>query len=162
MNQATQVSVYRVVHLPEPTRAMHLPEPARTTHMTAPPRAAALVVTQRNPALVRALFGQLCEAVGHAGAARGVVHCPADFGISYYGMFYDGRRTLAWFIYSVSGCQTVSLMSGGQTRFAVLSGAASAAEPKLQAALAAVLGVPASMLAQPVPVPSVNPGGLKP
>ena len=118
-------------------------------HLVEPTRAGALSKTQRNPALVRALFGQLCAVVADAAAARGTVRCPADFGVSYSGTFYDGSRTLATFVYGASGCQTVSLTAGGKTRSAILAGAASAAAPKLRAAMAAVLGVPSSMLAQP-------------
>jgi len=139
VNQATSVTVIRVMHLVEPTRA------------------GALIKTQHNPALVRALFGQFCAAVGHATAQPGVMHCPADFGISYSGTFYDGTRPLARFVYGASGCQTVSLTAGGKTRAAMVLGAASTAAPKLRADMAAVLGVPVSMLAPPQS--QVNPGG---
>ena len=117
----------------------------------------ALSTTQHNTALVRALFGQFCDAVGHAATATGVVHCPADFGISYSGTFYDGSRALAKFVYGASGCQTVSITAGGKTQFVLAFGPASAAAPKLRADMAAVLGVPTSMLAPPQS--QVNPGG---
>ena len=126
-------------------------------HLVEPTRAGALSKTQDNAALVRALFGQFCSAVDHPATAAGTVHCPADFGISYAGTFYDGRRELARFIYGASGCQTVSLTAGGKTQFTMVLGQASAAAPKLRADMAAVLGVPASMLAQPQS--QVNPGG---
>src|SRR6266581_4301311 len=48
-------------------------------------------------------------AVTYPSTAKGTVRCPADFGISYLGTFYDGSRTLAKFIYGASGCQIVSL-----------------------------------------------------
>ena len=126
-------------------------------HLVEPTRMGALSMTQHNTALVRALFGQFCSAVSHAATATGTVHCPADFGISYSGTFYDGSRPLAKFIYGASGCQTVSITADGKTRTTMVFGPASAAAPKLRADMAAVLGVPASMLA---PAQSqVNPGG---
>ena len=132
VDQATSVTVHRVIHLVEPTRA------------------GALSKTQHNAALVQALFGQFCAAIRHPSAAKGLVHCPADFGISYTGTFYDGSRPLAKFVYSASGCQTVSLTADGTTRTTLMLGAASAAAPKLQADMAAVLEVPRLAIAQPV------------
>ena len=124
VNQATSVTVHRIMHLVEPTRM------------------GALSTTQHNTALVRALFGQFCNAVGHAATATGTVHCPADFGISYSGTFYDGSRALAKFVYGASGCQTVSITADGKTQTTMVFGPASAAAPKLRADMAAVLGVP--------------------
>ena len=132
MNQATSVTVHRILHLVEPTRT------------------AALAKTQHNVTLVRALFGQFCAALRHPSSAKGIVRCPADFGISYLGTFYDGHRTLAKFIYGVTGCQTVSLTTGGTTKSTMVLGAAAAAAPKLRADMAAVLGVPSLAIAQPV------------
>src|SRR6185437_3548741 len=95
-DQATSVTVHRVLHLVEPTRGT------------------ALSKTQHNATLVRALFRQLCAAVSHPSAAKGAtLHCPADFGIVYLGTFYDGSRTLAKFSYGLSGCETVSLTADG-------------------------------------------------
>ena len=71
-----------------------------------------------------------------------MVRCPADFGISYTGTFYDGSRTLAKFVYGASGCQTVSITADGKTQSTMVFGTAAAAAPKLQADMAAVLGVP--------------------
>jgi hypothetical protein len=139
VNQATSVTVRRTMHLVEPTRM------------------GALSTTQHKTALVRALFGQLCSAIGHAVTAKGLVHCPAEFGISYSGTFYDGSRTLAKFVYGASGCQTVSITTNGKTHSTMVFGTAAAAAPKLEAAMAAVLGVPTSMLAPPQS--QVNPGG---
>ncbi len=139
VNQATSVTVHRTMHLVEPTRMD------------------ALSMTQHNAALVRALFGQFCSAVGHAATAKGALHCPADFGISYTGTFYDGSRTLAKFVYGASGCQTVSITAGGKTQSTVVFGSAATAAPQLRADMAAVLGVPASMLAPPQS--QINPGG---
>ena len=82
----------------------------------------ALSVTQRNTALVRALFGQFCNAVGHADTQKGTVACPADYGISYSGTFYDGSRALAKFVYGASGCQTVSITADGKTQWTYDSG----------------------------------------
>jgi len=132
VNQATSVTVHRVMHLVEPTRA------------------GALSKTQHNATLVRALFGELCAAVSYPSTAKGTVRCPADFGISYLGTFYDGSRTLAKFIYGASGCQIVSLTAGGKTKSTMVLGAAAAAAPKLRADMAAVLGVPTLAIAQPV------------
>ncbi len=139
VNQATSVTVHRTMHLVEPTRM------------------GALSMTQHNAALVRALFSQFCSAVGHAATATGAVHCPADFEISYAGTFYDGSRALAKFVYSASGCQTVSITADGKTQFTMVFGPASAAAPTLRADMAAVLGVPVSMLAPPQS--QINPGG---
>ncbi len=133
VDQATSVTVHRILHLVEPTRA------------------GALSKTQHNATLVRALFRQLCAAVSHPSAAKGAtLHCPADFGIVYLGTFYDGSRTLAKFSYGASGCETVSLTADGKTRTTMVIGAASAAAPKLRPDLAAVLGVPRLAIAQPV------------
>ena len=132
-DQATSVTVHRVLHLVEPTQGN------------------ALSKTQHNATLVRALFRQLCAAVSHPSAAKGAtLHCPADFGIVYLGTFYDGSRTLAKFSYGASGCETVSLTADGKTRTTMVIGAASAAAPKLRPDLAAVLGVPRLAIAQPV------------
>ena len=122
----------------------------RVLHLVEPTRGNALSKTQHNATLVRALFSELCAAVSHPSAAKGTVRCPADFGISYLGTFYDGSRTLAKFSYGASGCQTVSLTVGGKTRTTMVIGTASAAAPKLRADLAAVLGVPRLAIAQPL------------
>ena len=133
VDQATSVTVHRVLHLVEPTRAGPLSK------------------TQHNATLVRALFRQLCAAVSHPARAKGAtLHCPANFGIAYLGTFYDGSRTLAKFNYGATGCQLVSLTVDGKTRTTMVVGAASAAAPTLRADLAAVLGVPRLAIAQPV------------
>jgi hypothetical protein len=132
-DQATSVTVHRVLHLVEPTQGN------------------ALSKTQHNATLVRALFRQLCAAVSHPSAAKGAtLHCPADFGIVYLGTFYDGSRALAKFSYGASGCETVSLTAGGKTRTTMVIGTASAAAPKLRPDLAAVLGVPRLAIARPL------------
>jgi hypothetical protein len=122
----------------------------RVIHLVEPTRAGALSKTQHNAALVQALFGQFCAALSHPSAAKGLVRCPADYGISYTGTFYDGTRTLATFIYGASGCQTVSLTADGQTKATMVLGTASVAAPKLRADMAAVLGVPRLAITQPV------------
>jgi hypothetical protein len=132
VNQATSVTVHRVIHLVEPTRAGTLSK------------------TQRDATLVRALFGQLCTAVGHASTAKGILHCPADFGISYTGTFYDGSQTLAKFVYGATGCQVVSLTADGKTQTTVMLGTASAAAAKLRTDMAAVLEVPTMAIGQPI------------
>ncbi len=122
----------------------------RIIHLVEPTRAGALSKTQHNAALVQALFGQFCAALSHPSAAKGLVHCAADYGISYTGTFYDGTRSLATFIYGASGCQMVSLTADGQTKATMVLGAAYTAAPKLRADMAAVLGVPRLAIAQPV------------
>lgn len=139
MNEATSVTVYRAMRLAEPTRP------------------GALFTTQHNAVLVRALFGQLCDAVAHTARVKGILHCPADFGMSYLGTFYDGTRALARFVYGASGCETVSLTADGKTRSTTMFGPAAADATKLRADMAAVLGVPSTMLAPPQA--QVNPGG---
>jgi uncharacterized protein YceK len=131
VNQATSVTVHRVMHLVEPTRA------------------GALTKTQHNATLVRALFGQLCAAVSHPARSKGVVRCPVDLGISYLGTFFDGSRPLAKFIYAAGGCQSVSLTTAGKTKTTIMFGSAATAAPKLRNDMAAVLGVPSMMIAQP-------------
>src|SRR3984893_2554495 len=112
VNQATSVTVHRILHLVEPTRGN------------------ALAKTQHDVTLVRALFGQFCAALSHPSSAKGMVRCPADFVISYLGTFYDGQRTLAKFVYGVTGCQVVSLTTGGKTKSTMVLGAAAAAAPE--------------------------------
>jgi hypothetical protein len=132
VDQATSVTVHRVIHLVEPTRA------------------GALSKTQNNAALVRALFSEFCAAVRHPSAAKGAIRCPADFGISYTGTFYDGSRTLAKFVYGATGCQILSLTADGRTKTTMVLGAAAAAAPMLRDDMAAVLEVPRLAIAQPV------------
>ena len=121
----------------------------RVLHLVEPTRGTALSKTQHNVTLVRALFRQLCAAVSHPAAKGAMLHCPADFGISYLGTFYDGHRTLAKFVYGVTGCQVVSLTTAGKTKSTMVLGAAATAAPKLRADMAAVLGVPTLAIAQP-------------
>jgi len=132
VNQATSVTVHRVMRLVEPTRP------------------GALTKTQHNVALVRELFGQFCAAVSHPATKSSVVRCPADFGVSYLGTFYDGSQPLARFVYGASGCQSVSLTADGETRATRVLGPAAAAAPKLRADMAAVLGMPTMAIGQPV------------
>jgi len=131
VDQATSVTVHRVIHLVEPTRA------------------GALSKTQHNAALVRALFSEFCAAVSRPSAAKGAIRCPADFGISYTGTFYDGSRTLAKFVYGATGCQVLSLSADGKTRTTMVLGTAATAAPKLRDDMAAVLEVPRLAIAQP-------------
>jgi hypothetical protein len=126
-------------------------------HLVEPVRSGALTVTQRKPALVQALFRDFCNAVSHPDMTKGIVHCPAAFGTDYTGTFYDGTRALATFVYGASGCQSVSVTADGKQRSTMLAGPAAAAAPRLQADMAAVLGVPKYMVSPPQT--SVNPGG---
>jgi hypothetical protein len=131
----------------------------RIVHVSLPVSGHAFVVTQNNPAKVQALLRDLCAAVTHPSTTRGVMHCPADFGAGYAGTFYDGSRVIGSFIYAASGCRGVTLVTSGQSRYTLMTGPAAAAAPHLTADLAAVLGVPASQLAEPSG--TVNPGGLQ-
>ncbi len=126
VHQATTVTVQRHVLVREPGNAG-----TRT-------------VKQNHAALVRALFRDLCAAVSHP--QSGHYFCPADFGISYTGTFYDGHRVLAAFSYEVSGCPRVTVVAAGKTSSVLLLGSAAAAAPHLKADLAAVLGVPQSQV----------------
>jgi len=116
-----------------------------------------LLVTDRTPAQVRALFRDFCNAVTHPDTQRGVLHCPADFGTAYTGVFYDGNQVLARYIYAASGCGQVGIIVGSTTRSTELVGSAAAAAPHLAADFAAVLGQ-AKQRVPPSPA-QVNPGG---
>ena len=82
VNQATAVSI---------RREMRLMAPVGTNPISS--------TIYRQAAQVRALFGQLCAAVSHPAPAQ-LMHCPADFGTTYIGTFYDGSRVLATFTYA--------------------------------------------------------------
>ena len=140
VNQATAVTILRVNHLIEPKADR------------------ALSVTSRQQAQVRALFGQMCAAVTHPAAAGGVWHCPADFGITDTGTFYESSRVLARFSYAPTGCQQVSVTAAGKTMSTMLVGRAAAAAPHLAADLAALVGQQAPPPGTPSPG-QVNPGG---
>jgi hypothetical protein len=138
VNQATAVSIRRMMHLMAPVGT----DPVGTSmyHQTA---------------RVQALFGQLCAAVTHPAPAQ-VMHCPADFGTEYLGTFYDGSRVLATFTYASSGCERVSVTAAGKTKATMVYGRAAAAAPDLAADLVAIVGgghKPGLMQ------PQVNPGG---
>ena len=102
--------------------------------------------TQRHATRVRALFGDFCAALAHADVPQPPIDCPADFGTSYTGTFYDGQRTLATFIYNVGGCPRLELTASGRTRGTFLLGKAAAAAPHLKADMAAVVGLPESQV----------------
>jgi hypothetical protein len=121
-----------------------------------PARLGTLNMTQRKPALVRAMFGDLCKIVADAYVPKTPVHCPAAFGLNYSGTFYDGQRKLATFSYGATGCQTVTVTAAGKSRHSLVMGPAATAAPHLDADMAAVLGLPKSAVYNPV---QVNPGG---
>jgi uncharacterized protein YceK len=139
VDQATTVSIRRSLDAIEPTRA------------------GAVATTQRKVALVRALFGDLCQAVAHPYTVKGPIHCPIAFGLAYTGTFYDGHRTLATFTYSVSGCQNVRVNAAGQSKYTMVMGGAASAAPHLETDMAAALGLPKSAVFGPAQ--EVNPGG---
>jgi hypothetical protein len=137
VNQATMVTISRLMHV------MRSSSP--------------LLFTNREPALVRALFRDFCDAVTHPEAPSVVMRCPVDLGIDYAGVFYDGNRVLARYTYAAGGCQRVSVIVGSTTRFTLVAGRAAAAAPHLVSDWSAVLDA-----ARPTRVPSpaqVNPGG---
>ena len=139
VNQATAVSIRRM---------MHLMVPMGTNPLTS--------TTYRQAAQVRALFGQLCAAVTHPAPAQ-MMHCPADIGTEFNGTFYDGSRVLATFNYAASGCERVSVTAAGKTLTTMVYGRAAAAAPHLATDLAAVLGAHKPGVMQPLG--GVNPGG---
>jgi hypothetical protein len=139
VSQATVVTV---------RRTMNLVEPARVGPYT---------MTQRKPALVRTLFSDFCKLVDHPYHAVHPISCPASFGIDYTGTFYAGHRELATFVYGASGCQTVQVIAAGKREFTMVFGTTAATAPRLQADMAAVLGLPKSALVSPGQ--QVNPGG---
>ncbi len=119
------------------TRHLLVPEPVNGGTRT---------YTQRHATKVRALFGDFCAALAHADVPQGPINCPADFGTSYTGTFYDGQRTLATFVYSVGGCSRLELTASGHTRATFLMGRAAAAAPHLKADMAALLGLSESQV----------------
>jgi hypothetical protein len=129
VNQATSVTVERHLLVTEP--------------VSGGPR----IATQRDVTLVRRLFRDFCAAVAHPETRLPLHFCPADFGISYTGTFYDGQRVLATFFYNVAGCARVSITAAGKTEGTYLIGRAAAAAPHLLADLAAVLRLPESAVA---------------
>jgi hypothetical protein len=140
VNQATAVSIRRMMHLMAPVGT----DPVGTSmyHQTAQ---------------VKALFGQLCAAVTHPAPTQ-MMHCPADFGTEYLGTFYDGSRVLATFTYASSGCERVSVTAAGKTKATMVYGRAAAAAPDLAADLVAIMGggqKPGLMQ----PQATLNPGG---
>jgi hypothetical protein len=139
VNQATVVTVHRI------------------TSIVASGHPTTTATRQRNTVLVRALFNDLCKVIAHPTASKRPIACPADFGESYTGTFYDGNRQLATFVYGPTGCQTVRLTVAGKTKIVLIMGTTVTAAPHLEADMAAVLGVPKSKLGGPVQ--QVNPGG---
>jgi len=131
VNQATAVSI---------RREMRLMAPVGTNPISS--------TIYRQAAQVRALFGQLCAAVSHPAPAQ-LMHCPADFGTTYIGTFYDGSRVLATFTYATSGCERVSVTAAGKTLATMVYGRAAAAAPQLATDLDAIVGTPKPGLMQP-------------
>jgi hypothetical protein len=131
VNQATAVSI---------RREMRLMAPVGTNPISS--------TIYRQAAQVRALFGQLCDAVTHPAPAQ-LMHCPADFGITYIGTFYDGSRVLATFTYATSGCERVSVTAAGKTLATMVYGRAAAAAPQLATDLDAIVGMPKPGVMQP-------------
>jgi hypothetical protein len=117
---ATVVTVHRVTGLKIPTHSVQ--------------------ATQHDPALVRALFRDFCQVVGHRYVPRYAITCPMDTGAMYSGTFYGGTRSLATFVYRSSGCPSVSVAASGKQRSSLVLGTAAAAAPHLSMDMAAVWG----------------------
>jgi hypothetical protein len=128
VNQATSVTIARSL---VDSQAVH---PGR------------LRVTQHGTTKVRALFGDFCAVIAHAGRPERGFLCAAGFGNSYAGTFYDGKQTLATFTYALRGCPQLRLTVSGMTRATFVLGKPALAAPHLKADLAAVLGVPVSQV----------------
>jgi hypothetical protein len=125
-----------------------------------------LNVTQHNAALVHALFQDYCKVIAHPYNPTRPVNCPMAFGLAYTGTFYDGKRELATFTYSASGCQTITLTTAGKTKRSLIMGPAATVAPGLDTDLAKVLGLPKSDVYSPEkpatgtpPGTNINPGG---
>jgi hypothetical protein len=131
VNQATAVSI---------RREMRLMAPVGTNPISS--------TIYRQAAQVQALFGQLCAAVTHP-APRQLMDCPADFGTSYVGTFYDSSRVLATFTYTASGCERVSVTAAGKTLATMVYGPAAVAAPHLATDLDAIVGTPKPGVMQP-------------
>ena len=127
VNQATSATVTRYV-------------------VTEPVNGGKRTYTQRNATKVRALFRDFCAALAHSGQPQPGLQCAFGFGNSYRGTFYDRKRVLATFSYTLRGCPRLALTAAGKTRVAIVIGRAAAAAPHLKAHLAAVLGVPVSQV----------------
>jgi hypothetical protein len=104
-----------------------------------PAEGGTVMVTDRNPAQVRALFRDFCDAVTHPDVPAVVMRCPADFGTDYVGVFYDGNQVLARYTYAANGCRRVGVIVGSIIQSTMLAGRAAAAAPHLVADFAAVL-----------------------
>jgi hypothetical protein len=109
-----------------------------------------LLATERRAPVVRRLFHDMCVIAAHpAHLPPGVTSCPADFGLTYSGVFEAGNRTLATFTYYASGCNALSLSAGpNQASSLIWSKAAEAVQPSLDAGLAAAFGVRADAIHQ--------------
>jgi hypothetical protein len=130
---------------------------SRLAHMVLPRTNTPLLVTNREPALVRALFRDFCDAVTHPVTPSATVHCPADFGTDYAGVFYDGNQVLASYTYASSGCRRVGVIVGNTIQSTLVAGRAAAAAPHLASDWSAVLDA-AKPTGVSTPAP-VNPGG---
>lgn len=123
---------------------------SRSVALPLPGHRGYLSVTQRRAPVVRTLFHDMCVIVGHPAPLPGIVNCPADYGLTYSGVFYAGNRKLATFSYRASGCQYLSLTAGSQHASTMIIGRAAAAEPaSFDADFAAVLGFPVGIVHLP-------------
>jgi hypothetical protein len=108
-----------------------------------------LLATERRAAVVRRLYYDVCVIAGHPAhlPPNAAISCPADFGLTYRGVFGTGNRTLAIFTYSASGCNGLELDVGpNQAGSLIWDKAALAAQLSLDAGLATVFGVQADTI----------------
>jgi len=117
----------------------------RQMHLVDPNRMSSLERTDTDPGQVRALLTDFCAVVTHP-APRGTYNCPADNGIGYSGTFYAGDRVLTTFVYSLTGCPSVTLRSGGMAWSSLVAGPAYQAAAGLEPDFATVVGIPVRRL----------------
>ena len=69
------------------------------------------LATERRAAVARRLYDNVCVIAGHPAhmPPGATLSCPADDGLTYQGVFYMRRRTLAAFTYGASGCNALWL-----------------------------------------------------
>jgi hypothetical protein len=104
-----------------------------------------LLATERRAPVARRLYYDMCAIAGHPAhlPPNAAISCPADFGLSYRGVFYTPSRPLAVFSYAASGCSSLSLSVGTDQAGTLIccNKVAVAAQTSLDAGLAIVFGV---------------------
>lgn len=102
-----------------------------------------LSVTQRHTAMVRRWFRDVCVIMGHPyhPPSGSVWNCPADFGLTYVGVFYAGNTRVAVLTYGASGCEGFTLSAGADQASTMFMGPGADPASRFDDDLAAVLGV---------------------